>query len=652
MSISHAIACRTPRTKSALLLPVKLSRLLVTISSAALLLMALASATAQTEINNCVWHAGDNPAWASPTLDQSQWKPLPASALPDEAHFWIRCPVPADALRSATKPSVLVEIWAAYEVYWQGNLTNRVGNLRTGDHSINAIRVHPVSRPSGTQPAILALRLAYRPELDATGFGAEAGDAPALEGDRAKWIVEGVRPSLGFEALYLIVGIVGLVQLGVWAQDRTRRDLLWLSLYCIAVTVLHLCQFFFAAQADLSMRVWHAIFSVANLNYIPQVLFYFAFVRKRIPWFVWALFVLFAAQDLIDLVQVFVPLDLASRLPQVMLVATFIRGFTWALLTLAPFLAFWPWRRIALRLRAVMLCCFVLAIADFVYVLCQMIILYLMKRPDMYDRYYYVQLEVRAVVTCATLLVLFALLFRDQRRVSEDRAVLAGELQAARQIQRMLAPEVLATVPGVAVQVAFRPMRDVGGDFYLCRPLDDGSQRLLMGDVSGKGTAAAMTAALLMGGAADHDALAPGQLLDHLDRVLCQSRVGGFATCICADLAADGTVTIANAGHLSPYCNGREVPIAAALPLGISASSQDPYGETIFSLGPGETLTFLSDGVVEARDTKGELFGFDRARATSTQPAEEIATSAQQFGQEDDITVLTVTFAPAVAAVS
>jgi serine/threonine protein phosphatase PrpC len=81
------------------------------------------------------------------------------------------------------------------------------------------------------------------------------------------------------------------------------------------------------------------------------------------------------------------------------------------------------------------------------------------------------------------------------------------------------------------------------------------------------------------------------------------------------------------------------------LPLGIAPDSQ--YTETTLRLAPGETLTFLSDGVVEARNARGELFGFERAAAISGESAESIAQAAQQFGQEDDITVLTLSLAPA-----
>jgi serine phosphatase RsbU (regulator of sigma subunit) len=245
-----------------------------------------------------------------------------------------------------------------------------------------------------------------------------------------------------------------------------------------------------------------------------------------------------------------------------------------------------------------------------------------------------------AFSTLAVIVALLALLFREQQQTAEDRAMLAGEMQAAREIQRMLAPGIVKTAPGAMIHVAFHPMRDVGGDFFLCPVLPDGRQRVLLGDVSGKGSAAAMTAALLLGGAQARDTDTPGNLLAHLNCVLRESRVGGFATCVCADLAPNGTLTVANAGHLAPYRGGEEVPVAASLPLGLSDAT---YEESLLELAPGETLTFLSDGVVESRDSDGELFGFERTRAISSRSAEEVAAEAQRFGQEDDITVLTLT---------
>jgi serine phosphatase RsbU (regulator of sigma subunit) len=105
-------------------------------------------------------------------------------------------------------------------------------------------------------------------------------------------------------------------------------------------------------------------------------------------------------------------------------------------------------------------------------------------------------------------------------------------------------------------------------------------------------------------------------------------------------VARSGRVVVANAGHPSPYRNGAEVAVDAGLPLGIAKDVT--YAETEFTLEAGETLTFISDGVLEARSARGELFGFDRTCGISRESAEKIAATAQQFGQEDDITVLTV----------
>ena len=99
-------------------------------------------------------------------------------------------------------------------------------------------------------------------------------------------------------------------------------------------------------------------------------------------------------------------------------------------------------------------------------------------------------------------------------------------------------------------------------------------------------------------------------------------------------------VTLANAGHLAPYRNGVEMEIEGCLPLGLIAQSS--YTESSFMLGVAEQLTLVTDGVVEARGDTGELFGFDRTVAISRDNAQSIADTAQTFGQDDDITVVTV----------
>ncbi len=100
-------------------------------------------------------------------------------------------------------------------------------------------------------------------------------------------------------------------------------------------------------------------------------------------------------------------------------------------------------------------------------------------------------------------------------------------------------------------------------------------------------------------------------------------------------------MAIANAGNLAPYRNGEELAVHSGLPLGIEAEGS--YAETTYQIEPGDRLTFVSDGVVEAANEKRELFGFARTLAISQQSAHAIAEAAKQFGQQDDISVLSVT---------
>jgi serine phosphatase RsbU (regulator of sigma subunit) len=313
----------------------------------------------------------------------------------------------------------------------------------------------------------------------------------------------------------------------------------------------------------------------------------------------------------------------------------------------APLAAFLPWTNLSRRMKPLAALCMIWGVTMTVFFGVRFTGTRFAGIPDLAAHWSGVVSDFEAVATLSVVVALLALLFREQQQTAHDRAVLAGELHAAGEIQRLLAPISLECAPGLRIDVAFHPMREVGGDFFLCRTLPDGRQRILLGDVSGKGAAAAMAATLLLGAAEERTADSPAQLLYHLNRVLCRARIGGFATCLCADFAPDGHITLANAGHLSPYLRGEEIPLCSGLPLGIdSDSATETYRSAHFTLAPGETITFLSDGVVEARNIRGELFGFDRTAAISTQSAEAIAQAAQHHGQEDDITVLTLAFAP------
>jgi hypothetical protein len=216
------------------------------------------------------------------------------------------------------------------------------------------------------------------------------------------------------------------------------------------------------------------------------------------------------------------------------------------------------------------------------------------------------------------------------------------ELEAARQVQQRLVPASVPAVEGYRIGAAYLPAAEVGGDFYQVLKQRDGSVLILVGDVSGKGLKAAMNGALAIGATRTlaTEELSPGTLLTRLNAEMTGSQDGGFITCLCVHIKPDGTATFANAGHLPPYCGGEEIELESGLPLGIVPDVN--YRESALKLAPGKMLTLLSDGVVEARNSKGELFGFDRTRAISRESAQHIAETARQFGQEDDITVLSV----------
>jgi serine phosphatase RsbU (regulator of sigma subunit) len=165
---------------------------------------------------------------------------------------------------------------------------------------------------------------------------------------------------------------------------------------------------------------------------------------------------------------------------------------------------------------------------------------------------------------------------------------------------------------------------------------------VLIGDVSGKGMPAAMTVSLLVGTARTlaHYTQSPGEILAAMNQRMMGRSKHGFTTCLALRIDADGSVTVANAGHLHPYLGAQELPVDNGLPLGLSAESD--YSESSFHLDDGQELTLLTDGIAEARSKTGELFGFERTASISILSAEHIAATAAAFGQEDDITVLKI----------
>ena len=244
------------------------------------------------------------------------------------------------------------------------------------------------------------------------------------------------------------------------------------------------------------------------------------------------------------------------------------------------------------------------------------------------------------------IVMLIAMTFRLRRIQDRNRAV-EQEMAAARSVQQILIPDELPSIPGLTVESVYLPALEVGGDFFQILPILNAadpakpSAFIVLGDVSGKGLKAAMTVSLIVGTlrtGASHCA-SPAQLLGEVNRSL-MGRSDGFVTCLALMVQSSGKITLANAGHPNPYLSGVEIQTEANLPLGLDAGIR--YSETTFQLDPNQLCTLVTDGVIEAISSSGELFGFKRAQAISNRSANTIAEAARQFGQQDDITVLTV----------
>lgn len=243
-----------------------------------------------------------------------------------------------------------------------------------------------------------------------------------------------------------------------------------------------------------------------------------------------------------------------------------------------------------------------------------------------------------AIADFAGLLAIIIIIFARFLRIHHEQERASGELAAARSVQELMIPREKVQTPGYEIDSVYNPANEVGGDFFHVEATPNGGVLVILGDVAGKGLQAAMNVSMLMGALRRTPDKSPARILESLNRVLLGS--DSFTTCQAVWFGPDGEVVVANAGHLPPYLNTQEVRLPGGLPLGVV--SDVTYDEVRLFLHPGDRLLMMSDGVVEARQGSGEMFGFDRVHNLSNQTALYIADAAKAFGQEDDITVLTI----------
>jgi serine phosphatase RsbU (regulator of sigma subunit) len=242
---------------------------------------------------------------------------------------------------------------------------------------------------------------------------------------------------------------------------------------------------------------------------------------------------------------------------------------------------------------------------------------------------------------------------RERERIEQD-------LRVARTIQQASLPKEVPQLEGWQIAPFYRPAREVGGDFYDFHYLSEGRLGLVTGDATGKGMPAALvmstTCGMLQLAAQSLEVSSPGEVLSRVNEtLLARIPLNTFVTCFYAVLDPEsGTLRYANAGHDLPYLwHGGccEELRARGMPLGLMPGMSYEEGEV--SLREGDSVLFYSDGLVEAHDPMGEMFGFPRLRARVAEHGEERSLGnllleelysfvGEGWEQEDDITLLTL----------
>lgn len=243
---------------------------------------------------------------------------------------------------------------------------------------------------------------------------------------------------------------------------------------------------------------------------------------------------------------------------------------------------------------------------------------------------------------------------REER--ARERARIEQEMNSARFIQRSLLPEQIPAIPGWEINSSYHPAREVGGDLYDFMTLPGGRMGIIIGDATGKGVPSAiiMASAVAMLRAAAQGEPSPGRVLALVNNLL-QRHIsrGTFATCFFATLdTSSGSLRYANAGHNIPYLlrDGQVIDLRAiGMPLGLMPDQE--YEEQEATLLSGDRLLFYTDGLVEAHNTAGDMFGEPRLKQLMQQHPEAEGLIAyllhhlRQFAgpdweQEDDVTLV------------
>jgi hypothetical protein len=611
---------------------------------------------------NWHFHTGDDLAWAQPGYDDASWEQLRGDTTwgsqthPAYSGFaWYRKPIELTA--AGEPPAILVPpVDDTYELYWNGKKIGGSGRLPPHAYWDAFPHAHTFALPSAS--GLLALRV-WKPTLSSTDpvtvGGLEAapriGDLKylSLQNEATRLAAERRElPILISSALMIVTGLIALL---LFLRERTRWLYFWLAIYLTAIGVAGLRNI--VQTGDISFfnnQFYLQFFScAADVSLWAVLLALFGLDREK-KWRRWTLglALLYASAQVVDLISLAF-WEQGGRL------IVWTDAITTAIYSIAPLYIVAILIGGLRRRRQIDLwpLAFIIAFAGLWVFVLNMLGqgLQITHWENAYAAIQRVgftlggyRFGMRPILETLVFIALVFTVAREQYVERRKQASMEMEVKSAREVQQVLVPETVPAVPGFAIDSVYKPAAELGGDFFQVIALPDASTLIVIGDVSGKGLKAAMTVSLIVGALrtlADYTQ-EPADILQAMNRRLCGRVQDGFATCVVLRIKANGDAAIANAGHLAPFRDGQELPLGGSLPLGLTDDAV--YEELTFRLHERETLTLYTDGIVEARNAAGELYGFERVQtlAQEKKSAEHIVEAACVFGQQDDITVLSI----------
>jgi hypothetical protein len=605
---------------------------------------------------------GDDLEWAEPGFDDSHWQtvilsePLTAQGVDSYTGYaWYRMRLGSEQLAQFKTASANAPLELLVSSEGVGQLDVFVNGLEAGHTRGMTERqamyqsppfVVRISSTDAAGTAVVAIRSWAGPPytvgrglIEKIELGADDDIADRLSMAIGRQWNEHVTAALGVTFLFLCVTVLGAA---LYTWQRHHAEYLWLALLCLSVAAGGAADVAFglAAMPVDAYRIFSSwmgrIFMAVTLEFVLR---FTATEERRTVRIMQVAVLLLPIVAMTPLQQVYEVLSVAAEIVFCAMVSV---------------LLYRAWRR-GKQEAGVMLLPFLLgATADSADTILDFAASkHWLPQQFASHRFHLGPIEFGTGTISYTVFLasLVAVILFRFIRISEVEQRSTAEIAAARSVQALLIPTQLPSNKNFMLESAYLPVNGVGGDFFQVLPLKDDSLLIVVGDVSGKGLQAAMNSSTLVGALRNELSHDPGSVLDHLNHVLlgAVSSPGAvpeldaapcFATCLCARIYPDGTLTVANAGHLSPYRDGRELELPPGLPLGVIADSH--YEQTTFLLNRGDRLVFLSDGVVEAQNSEGELFGFERTQQVSNEPARYIAQTAKHFGQTDDITVVSL----------